>query len=101
MMLSLAACGTTNPLAGVYGDKARSDQVGAALGVAEAEIAAARKVPKLGPECRQRFRIGAKPGDGYDVVAKKADLALSRANDRLAHCVALSDRYSEARGAKP
>lgn len=95
MMLILAGC-TTTELGDAYAEKAKADQVGEAIRVAKAEIAEARKGERLPKECRVRFGIGAVKGDGLDVVGKKADRALGRANDRLAHCVALSDRYVAA-----
>lgn len=100
MMLTLAACGTTR-LADAYGDKARADQVGTALGVADDALADARRGWRMPKECEARFRIGAQPGDGYDVVGKKADLALGRANARLAHCTALANRQASAWEKRP
>jgi len=84
-----------------YGEKAKADLVDDAIAIGKAETAEARRVPKLPPECRTRFRSGAVVGDGYDVIGKKADIALGRANDRLAYCVALSDRYVAAREPQP
>lgn len=101
-MLILAACGTNSAALGkAYGEKAKADLVDDAIAIGRAETAEARKVPRLPPECRVRFRSGAVAGDGYDVIGKKTDIALGRANDRLAWCVALSDGYSAAREPLP
>lgn len=95
MMLILAGCKTTDP-GDAFAEKAKADQVGEAIAIGKAEIAEARKRPRMPPECRVQFRIGGVKGDGYDVIGKKADLALGRANKRLAHCVALADQFVAA-----
>ena len=99
MLLTLAACTTTKAgrqLQGAYGDQAKADIVDDALGVADREVKAARDYPALPAECGKRERIGAVDGDRFDVIGKKADLALGRANRKIQRCYRLSEENRKA-----
>lgn len=65
---------------------------------AEADRAAAERLPELPADCRRAERSGVALGDRLDAAALKADGALGRANARLARCAAWHDALREGAG---
>lgn len=95
----LTACGTNKAaqLRDAAREKAQAEAVPGAIAAAKAEVAEARRVEPLPAECNRRERSGVRRGDTFDVIGKKVEAALVRANDGKQSCYRLSERNRLAR----
>lgn len=91
--MSLAGC-AGDRITKAAADKARADQVAAALAIADQERESGRTLPEYPPGCRTRYRSGVAVADRLDAALIKTDRALARANDQISWC---ADWYDELR----
>jgi hypothetical protein len=74
-------------------EKARADQVKAALAVADAERAIGRNLPEYPDSCRKQHRSRVKLGDRLDIALVKTDRALAQANGQIRECAGWYDAF--------
>ncbi len=98
---TLTACGTAESALGRAAvSQAEAGLIGDAIAAANVAVADAREVKPLPADCNRRERSGVTHGDSFEVIGKKTDFALGRANDRVQRCYRLSEANRVARGPK-
>lgn len=102
LLTSLTACSTVNSrkLAESNIVKEASKQIDESI-AQQQQVRDLMKLPDIPKECGRWVDPKYKPTDSSEILAKKADLGLYKANVINRNCYKLAKKYEEIRHAKP